>query len=46
MASLPTGHIYYKSATDGSGSIKITHLGKRGVYLWTNLLNGVYPIRG
>jgi len=40
VASLPVGHIFYKMAIDVAGIIKIAHLGKRGVYLWTNQLNG------
>lgn len=40
IAKLPTGLIEFSELVQSEGVIKTTLKGKRGVYLWTNKING------
>lgn len=40
VSTLPTGFIEYSKPKESEGIIRTAFLGKRGVYLWTNKING------
>lgn len=40
FASLPVGHLEYSNPQQFEGTIRISLAKKRGVYLWTNKING------
>jgi hypothetical protein len=40
IATLPAGHIEYLNPQESEGIIRTSFVKKRGVYLWTNKING------
>jgi hypothetical protein len=40
IATLPTGYIEYLNVLKSEGIIRTSYKNKRGVYLWTNKING------
>lgn len=40
IATLPAGYIEYSNPQESEGIIRISFVKKRGVYLWTNKING------
>jgi hypothetical protein len=40
LATLPAGNIEYSNPQESGGIIRTSFVKKRGVYLWTNKING------
>lgn len=40
VAHFPAGSTKYRSVRDSEGAIRTNHIGKRGIYLFTHLING------
>jgi len=40
VATLPAGFIEYSTSKESEGIIRTASMRKRGVYLWTNKING------
>ena len=40
LATLPPGFVEFQNVVESEGKIRTSFLGKRGIYLWTNNING------